>query len=217
MKPILYISLSLAFILTGCYHESQNLIPECGTVKTLTVNKEYTDKYQLNDFEFTLDYYDGMELDMPEAGKKNYEFFGMEKRNEKGALLESFTIGSFEMTGGEDEGLSDRYLSLLEMMKDNFTYGYQLENIESGIKQVNGEDYHIYDAVGIKKSDDEDATSTQQPEKHLLRMAIIPSQLNPREGLTVIMTATEDSRIKTQADFEQNGCMSLSFNSLRLK
>jgi hypothetical protein len=217
MKINIPIIIIAAALFLSCQDKKQNLIPECGAVKTLVVNKEFTEKYQLNDFEFTLDYYDGMEVEMPEAGEKNYEFIGMEKLDENGAMQESFKMGSFEMTGGEDEGLSDRYLSILNMMKDGFTYDYQLENIESGIKNVNGKDYHIYDAVGIKKSDVEGATSSQEPVKHLLRMAIVPSQLNPREGLTVTMIATPDSMIKTQADFDQNGCISLSFNTLKLK
>ena len=160
------ISLIVLTALAGiCYNEDYVLIPECGAVKTFVVDKAFTDKFKITEHDFTLDYYDQLDVELPEEGQKNYEFIALRKLDENGDMLESFKVGSFEMTGGKDEELSKRYFEILKMSTDFFTFSYKVEGIETEMRTINGVDYHVLKATGILKDTDDENDPDQKGSK----------------------------------------------------
>jgi hypothetical protein len=202
-------------ILSGCYHEDRSNIPECGAVITFVVDNNFTDKYNLPTVEFNLNYYDSMKVELPEEGGQNFSFINLMSLDENGDFKESFSVGTYEIKGGSMGEVHEQKLAVLNSIEGLYQSSYDLSNIKSGIQKINGDDYYVYDATAYPRDYDDEAE--KERDRMLVRSVLVHSGKNEKLGLLTMQLASTISRIKAISDFDNNGCSSLSVNSIRLK
>ncbi|MFD1062743.1 hypothetical protein ACFQ1Q_05750 [Winogradskyella litorisediminis] len=187
-------------------------VPEnCGFKKTHVVDINYNDTYKLPPVEFTVDYTDNLEINLPKEGKKNYNFVGfVSKENDK--LIERIDIGSYKLTGITKDKIDESLSNLLESVQGLFEFSYKLKDIVAEQKTINGKKVYTFEAVGTEKFDE-----NENPEEFLIRTTLHSKEKLSPNGLMVMQVASKNGPIQTHDDFATKGCTSYVYRTLRFE
>lgn len=203
---------SLVIISLSCKSEIET--KDCGEVKTFTVDKEYCQKYGLREETFTVDYPSGVTIETQEDYKSpNYVSFIKYDKDEN--IEESVNIGFYyglKQSGGSTgaemiTGLTKESL-INKMIGQLKGQGINLENVTMKDEDINNEEHFAARGNFSSQSDDLGFKGN-----YLMQFVLIATA--PDHGVLVIMSAREDSGIKTYKDFETKGCMASVLKSIK--
>lgn len=200
--------LCIILVLVSCKQEVP--VPEqCGTVKTHVVDAAYTEKYQLPNVSFSVNYFDSMKVNLPKDGKKNSNF-AVFVVDDGGDAEERIAFGSYKLTGITADKLDESFKGLLESIKGLYEFTYKLSDQVNEKKVVNGVQRWVYEAVGTEKY-------TDTPKKVLIRTTLHSANPLDANGLMVMQIANPNGAIKTHAYFAGNSCTAYVYKTITFK
>ncbi|WP_397301179.1 hypothetical protein [Nonlabens ulvanivorans] len=211
MKKLVIITITIitSICFTSCYY-MVDLVEDCGAIKTFTVDKEFANKWDFPDLEFSMDYHEDMETQFPSEGGRNINYASFIIKDQDSIWTESFGIGKYKSNGYAADKRDELNMSLLNQFSNMYKGVFEINDEFKGKRKIDGKDYMVYEAKGSI-----DRADVGFKGDYLLKMMIVEPQKNADNGLIYIMQANQDSPIKSFEDFGKLGCTATIYQSLK--